>query len=126
MKNFVTIVSVEDSLRANLIQGKLAEKGFESNLKNELSNQTFSFIGNQMGGIDIQVHESQATESYNFLLDIGLISNSVGSKENRSEWFTRITSHIPLIKNLRKEVQLILLLFIPLAIAFLFLLFFTS
>jgi hypothetical protein len=58
MDNWITVLTMTLPQDTYIVQGYLASEGIESQLKDELTAQVYNFYSNAIGGVKIQVKES--------------------------------------------------------------------
>lgn len=69
MNNIITIATYDNPLTANLMKAKLKDAGIESFLANENIIGIQPLYSNAVGGIKLQVLESDATDAMDILND---------------------------------------------------------
>ncbi len=109
MNKFITLHSFTFPSELVAIKGRLEAEGIECQVKDELTVQVHNFYSNAIGGIRLQVKEKDYQNAKKILIETGYIT-----EENRSDNFwikiNDITKNIPIFKNFRVELRLILLI----------------
>lgn len=78
MEQFITIYTFSYPHEAAIIQGRLESEGIETFLKDELTVQTYHFYSNALGGIKLQVRESDVAIALEILKDAGYVLEEEG------------------------------------------------
>ncbi|GAB5523030.1 MAG: hypothetical protein Roseis2KO_09020 [Roseivirga sp.] len=98
MDPFITIAVFSLPQEAYIIRSKLQAMGIEVMLKDELTIQVDNFLSNALGGVKLQVRESDAKQAKSILLEADLLIDTVTTTEKTKTWFERQTDRIPLIQ----------------------------
>ncbi len=90
------------------IRGRLEAEGIECFVRDELTVQVHNFLSGAIGGIRLEVKQSDHDRGKQILQDIGFFKDKVQQRSKLWEIVARWTDDIPIIKNLRLELRLIL------------------
>ncbi|MFT5780152.1 MAG: hypothetical protein ACI837_003113 [Crocinitomicaceae bacterium] len=110
MQNWVTVLRVELPMDAYLTRSQLEFENIEVQILDVLSIEAVPFYSGAMGGIRIQVRENQVNDAIAVLKALNKITD-VKKKRNRViEVLDSISAKIPIIKNLRIEARILVLI----------------
>ncbi len=98
MDSFITVAVFALPQEAYVIRGKLQAMDIEVMLKDELTIQVDNFLSNALGGVKLQVRESDVEQARSVLLEAGLLKDTAITNETTKPWFERQTDKIPLIR----------------------------
>ena len=122
--HWVTVYRVELLMDAYLLKTKLEFEEVEVQLLDEFTVEAAPFYSSAMGGVRVQVRESQKERATELLLREGYISSVVTKPNKIVDWLSKITLRIPIVKNFRWELRLltfvgflVLLMILPFAIS---------
>ncbi len=76
MSKFITVATFTYPQEAYVIKSRLEAEGIPVFLKNELTIQTDNFLSNAMGGVQLQIMESDLESSLPLLEEAGLITDN--------------------------------------------------
>ncbi len=115
---FITVLTFTYPHELAIIRGRLESEGIECFAQDELTVQVNPFYSNAIGGIKLQVRESDYPKAVEILKEEGYITDRSASPSPSKFMvnFNKFTSSIPLIGKLRIEIRLLLLLSILAAI----------
>lgn len=117
--HFVTVLIVHYSHETAIIRGRLEAEGIECNLVDELTVQVNPLYSNAVGGVKLQVRESDFEKTYNILKEGGYVTDS--DFENPTPKLITVldkyTSKIPFIKGFRFEMRIIILVSVLVGLA---------
>ena len=102
-----------------IIRGRLESEGIECFVQDELTVQVSPFYSNAIGGIKLQVRESDYQKAVEILKAEGYImetSQSAASSKFMDD-FNKFTSSIPFLGKFQLEIRLLIILAILAAIA---------
>jgi hypothetical protein len=105
----VTVLTFTYSHELAIVRGRLEFEGIECFVKDEFTAQVNPFYSNAIGGIKLQVKESDLENAVEILKELGYIKDS---NLQPSKFFTKIdnyTVNIPLINRLGVEIRLMLI-----------------
>lgn len=123
MKNktdyFITVAIFNFAHELTIIRSRLEAEGIECRTLDELTVQVNPLYSPAVGGIKLQVKESDAQEAIEILKENGHVTDH--DFENQISpgilAFDKYTSKIPILKHLRYEIRLIILVTIIVGIA---------
>lgn len=109
MDKLVTVVTFTFPSQGYLANSYLQANGIETFLKDEMTVQVKNFNSMAVGGLKIQVRESDYDTAYNLLVSGGYIVLEK-SQPNLPivEKFDKLTSSLPILKYLNLEARIIL------------------
>lgn len=117
MNEWVYLISFIYPHEANLVKLNLESEGIEVWMKDELTVQVNNYLSNAVGGVKLYVKENDYEKARVFLIEAG---NITPENQHSNKWLTKIEAlshNIPLLKTLRFEIRLfILIAFLLLAI----------
>jgi hypothetical protein len=124
MKNddLITVLTLPLPQDAAIIKGRLESEGIECFLKDELTVQVDNFYSNALGGVKLQVKESDSAKAIKILKDTGYINEQDLQPSKMWMQLDKSTSNIPLLNKLSVEIRVIIILtaFILLVIRIIF------
>jgi len=109
---FVTIITVSYPEQLAVIRGYLEAEGIECFVQDELTVQVNPFYSNAVGGVKLQVRESDKEEACEILRSAGYVLDEDEHTET-SPFMTKldnITSKFPLLKRIRFEARLLIII----------------
>lgn len=98
MSPFVTVAVFALPHEAYVIRSKLEFLGIEVMLKDELTIQVDNFLSNALGGVKLQIRESDLELARPVLLEAGLIKDISAANETTKTWFEKQTDKVPIIR----------------------------
>lgn len=98
MSPFVTVAVFALPHEAYVVRSKLEFLGIEVMLKDELTIQVDNFLSNALGGVKLQIRESDLELARPVLLEAGLIKDTSAANETTKTWFEKQTDKVPLIR----------------------------
>ena len=107
--NFVTIKTFTYSHEISIVRGRLEAEDIECAVQDELMAQINPFYSNAIGGVKLQVRESDLERAIEILEESGY---KVDDDNIPSPFFIKLdaaTSGIPLLKDLRVEFRLLVI-----------------
>lgn len=107
--NFITVLTVTYPSELAIIRGRLELEGIECFVRDELTAQVNPFYSNAIGGIKLQVKESDLENAMIILKETGYIKDSDLQPSKMIGTLDRVTSKIPIINKLRFELRLIII-----------------
>lgn len=110
MDNWITIKTFTLPTEVVMLRGRLESEGIECLVLNELTTQVNPFYSNAIGGVQLQVKESDLENAIAILKDVGY---STEEETQPSKVFLNLessTSKIPLIKKLPLLFRLMILI----------------
>ena len=111
---FITVLTVTYPHELAIIRGRLESEGIECFAQDELTIQVNPFYSNAIGGIKLQVRESDFQKAVEILEEEGYIMKE--PQPPASYDFNKFTSSLPLLGKLRSEARLLIILAILVAI----------
>lgn len=128
MEKFVTIATFQYPHEAHVIKTKLESVGIFVLLKDELTVQAHHFLSNAVGGVKLQIKESDCNTALLILKEVGLLKEDTKVAEDVSGylyWLNSHTNQLPIIRNWPLEIRGIFIIGICLALVIAFLFFFS-
>lgn len=108
MDNFVTLASFTYPSEMVVVRSKLESEGIACYVKDELTVQVYNFYSNAIGGIRLEVRQSDYEEARRILIEIGFLEEEEVPEISKFWVFVEEhTKNIPLLKKLRLELRLI-------------------
>jgi hypothetical protein len=116
--NFVTIKTFTYSHEISIVRGRLEAEDIECAVQDELMAQINPFYSNAIGGVKLQVRESDLERATEILTESGYQVDEYDSPNPLYATLDKATSRIPFIRNMRLEFRLmaIVAVLVPLAI----------
>ncbi|MBT7827204.1 MAG: hypothetical protein HN600_11475, partial [Bacteroidetes bacterium] len=113
MGKFITVVRFQFPPEAFVIKSKLESEGIEVILQDEQLIQVHNYLSNAIGGIKLQVKESDVTKALPIIKAAGLINSTNDvSDTNLQIWISKKLAKSPLLRQLSLANRLVLHLFI--------------
>jgi hypothetical protein len=109
MSELVTIISFTFPSELAVIKARLESEGIRCYTKDEFTVQVHNFYSNAIGGIKLQVHESDEKRAVEILKKNGLIKEEQSVPSKFWTKFNTSTSYIPFIGEWRIELRLFIL-----------------
>jgi hypothetical protein len=97
------------------IRGRLEAEGIECYVKDELTVQIYNFYSNAIGGIRLEVRESDYEKARQILIETGFLKEEVEEPSKFWAFVDGLTKNIPFIKNARLELRLLIVVGLLLA-----------
>ena len=123
MDNFITIKTFTGPSDLAIPRTLLEANGVECRILDELTIQVSPLYSNAIDGIKLQVRESDIQKAVEILKDGGFITDEDLKPVNTLAKFDNATLQIPILKNLRPELRLIIIASI-IASVFVFIIYF--
>ncbi len=108
MDSFITIKTFSYINELTIIRAHLESEGIECFVKDELTTQVNPFYSNAIGGIKLQVRQSDVVFATEILKEAGLTPDKENQPSKLYDKLDAATDKIPLLKNLRFEQKLFL------------------
>lgn len=110
MENWITVISFTYPQEAYLAKAKLESEGIEVTIKDDLTAQVNNFYSNAIGGVKVQVKETDVEQAMQALLEAGYIKEETTPTPSFISEFDKKTSRLPLIGTLTVELRFIILI----------------
>jgi hypothetical protein len=110
MDTYVTIMSFTYPQDAYIIKGRLEADGIDCFLKDELTVQVDNFYTNALGGVKLQVKESDKARAIELLIDADYLTEKDFQPAPFWKTMDRFTSGIPLLKLIPLELRAVIVL----------------
>lgn len=110
MENWITVISFTYPQEAYLAKAKLESEGIEVTIKDDLTAQVNNFYSNAIGGVKVQVKETDVEQAMQALLEAGYIKEETAPTPSFISEFDKKTSRLPLIGTLTVELRFIILI----------------
>jgi hypothetical protein len=108
MDNFVTVATFTYPSEMAVVRAKLESEGIDYFVKDELTVQVYNFYSNAIGGIRLEVRESDFQKARHILIDSGFLEEEKAPQTSKFwESVEDRTKNIPLLKKLRLELRFI-------------------
>lgn len=114
---YITIKTFSYPAEAFLIKSRLEAEGIECLLKDELTIQVDPLLSNAIGGVKLQVKESDVEDAMKVLLELGISADDPNERMPLYNGLETLTSKITILKTLKFEYRLIIMLVIIALIA---------
>jgi len=105
MNRFVTVATFQYPHQAHVIKSKLESQGIAVFLKDELTVQAYNFLSNAVGGIKLQISESDYEKAYPLLKEAGLLDIEDEKPSWIFKWIDNRTNKIPVVKKWPVEIR---------------------
>lgn len=117
--NFITVLTFYYSHQTAIIRGRLEAEGIECFIKDELTAQVNPLYSNAIGGVKLQVRESDLEKAIEILKEGDYITDSDLEKSVPKviSFFERTTSKIPFLKGIRFEIRIMIIVTVLVVIA---------
>ncbi len=109
MENLITVISFTLPHHAHFAKGKLQSEGVEVFLKDEMTAQVHNFYSNAIGGVKLQVRESDVAIAHHILVQWGYIKEQTNKPNKGLIMFDNLTCQWPIIGPLPIEFRIVVL-----------------
>ena len=109
MENLVIVATFTYPTELAVIRGRLESEGIECFLKDEYTVQAYNFYSNAIGGIKLQVRESDAERAIQILKEAGYIKEQDQSPSPFFSKLDKLTNKMPFIGKLSIELRYVIL-----------------
>ncbi len=116
MSNWITIRTFTYTHEAQLAKAVLEAGGIEVFLKDELITQIYSFYSTAIGGVKLQVRDSDYQQAQCILNESGYLPENPENPARITVWFDKITSRLPFIGKTAVIIRFLILVAIILTI----------
>lgn len=116
MDNWITVISFTYPYQAHIAKGLLESEGIEVLIKDELTTQVNNLYSNAIGGVKLQVKESELEVTQQILTESGYIKEQREKSNKLIAGFDRLTSKLPLLGKLIIEIRLLIIVALALII----------
>lgn len=109
MEHLTTVISFTLPHDAHFAKAKLQSEGVEVFIKDEMTAQVHNFYSNAIGGVKLQVRESDVDIAHRILVQSGYIKEK---PTNSNKWlvkFDNLTCKWPIIRSLPIEFRIVVL-----------------
>jgi len=113
--NLITILTFTYPQELAIVRGRLESEGIECFVQDELTVQVNLLYSNAIGGIKLQVRESDAAKALEILKSLGYIQDEDVSPSKFLSKLNSFTSKIPFFSKIRFEIQLAIIITIIIA-----------
>lgn len=107
MSKFITVAVFQYPHEAYIIKGRLESEGIEVFLQDELTVQAYNFISNAVGGVKLQIKESDFDKAIPILKSAGILDSQKKETETRNKAMELLVK-IPLFKRQAPEIKIVL------------------
>lgn len=108
MDNFITLATFTYPSEMVAIRGRLESEGIECYVKDELTVQIYNFYSNAIGGIRLEVRQSDYETARQILVETGFLREEIEEPSKFWAFVDERTKNLPLIKNARLELRLLI------------------
>ena len=105
MEKFITVATFQYPHEAYVLRTKLESQGVRVFLKDELTVQVHNFLSNAIGGVKLQIRESDLKKALPLLADAGFLERNDTQKPAYLNWIDKRTNNMPIIKNWPVELK---------------------
>lgn len=105
MVKLIVVAVFQYPHEAFIIKSKLEAHGVEVFLKDELTIQTYDLLSNAVGGIKLQIYESDLEIALPLLKEAGLIFDNEEETLGALNWIDERTNKIPIVKRWPVEIR---------------------
>lgn len=105
MTRFITVATFQYPQQAHVIKSKLESQGIAVFLRDELTIQAYNYLSNAVGGIKLQIIESDYEKAYPLLKEAGFIEYEEEKRLGILNWVDSRTSKIPIVRNWPVEIR---------------------
>jgi hypothetical protein len=116
MSNLVTLLTFNFQHELAVVRGHLESEGIECFVQDELINQIQPFYANAVGGIKLQVKDSDFDLAMEIVKEAGYIEEAKPISSSIATKIDTITAKIPFLKELQFEIRLIVFIGILISI----------
>jgi hypothetical protein len=109
MQNWTTVISFTYPHEAHLAKGKLESEGINVILKDELTTQVNNFYSNAIGGVKLQIKESDIKRAKQILTEGGFLNSEPIEPNRFLVLFNEYTSKLPFIGKSILELRLMVI-----------------
>jgi len=109
MEEFVTVATFTYPTELAIIKGRLESEGIECYVKDEMTVQVYNFLSNAVGGIKLQVKQSDAEKAIEILKELGYLKEKDFQPPKFWIKLNNLTRKIPIISKTRLELRLMIL-----------------
>ncbi|MCB9448386.1 MAG: DUF2007 domain-containing protein [Flavobacteriales bacterium] len=109
MNRFITIITVNYPTELVMPRMLLEAEGIECRTLDELTAQVNPMYSQAIGGVKLQVKQTNLQKAVDILKEGGYLTEEDLQPYNSLSWLDDATSQLPLLKNLRVELRLMIL-----------------
>lgn len=109
MENLITVISFTLPHDAHFAKGKLQSEGIEVFIKDEMTAQVHNFYSNAIGGVKLQVRESDIAIAHQILVQSGYIKEQTNQPNKTLVKFDNLTCKWLIIGRLPIEFRIVIL-----------------
>ena len=109
MENLITVISFTLPHDAHFAKAKLQSEGVEVFIKDEMTAQVHNFYSNAIGGVKLQVRESDVAIAHQILVQSGYIKGQTKKSNKGLVIFDNLTYNWPIIGPLPIEFRIVIL-----------------
>lgn len=110
MDSLITIKTFTHPSELLILKGRLESEGIECFVKDELITQIIPLYSNAVGGVKLQVKESDVEKAMEILKDAGYLREQDAQPSSFYTKLDKATSKIPFLKKLKFEIRLLIVL----------------
>jgi hypothetical protein len=121
MDNFVTIKTFTYATEVAVIRGRLESEGIECFAQDELTVQANPFYSNAIGGVKLQVKQSDLRKAIEILEEGGYLKEADFLPTPLYTFLDQATAGLPYMRDLRLEFRLLIIAGIIVSLIMLFL-----
>ncbi len=106
--NWVTIISYELPMQAQMAKSYLNANNIDVFLKDELTIQSDMLLSNAIGGVKVQVLEEDYEDAKNLLIEGGFIKEKINQEQSEfTKEFDKNTKSLPFLNNTSLEIRIL-------------------
>ena len=111
--NFITVKTFTYPHELAILRSRLESEGIECFVKDELTIETYPFYSNALGGLKLQVKQSDLKKTIQILKETGYLNEEIisGPSEMNNK-IDSVTSKVPFLNKLRFEFRLIFIIMV--------------
>jgi hypothetical protein len=113
---YITVLTFTYPHELAVIRGRLESEGIECFVKDELTVQVNPFYSNAIGGVKLQVKESDLEKAMEILRETGSITDSKTESPGLFSRLDKATSKIPILNKVRVEIRMMILIAVALGL----------
>jgi len=110
--DFITVLTFTYPHEIAIVRARLESEGIECFVQDELTVQVNPFYSNAVGGVKLQVRESDVEKTMKLLKEFGYLNDKEIKPSKFNMNFDRITSKIPYYNKMRLEIRLAIMVVI--------------
>jgi hypothetical protein len=118
LDNFITIKTFTYPHEASIIKGRLESEGIRCFVKDELTVQAYPLYSNAIGGVKLQVRESDFESAVAIMKEAGYLNERDVQPFPFYNKLENLTSKIPFLRDVRTEFRVLIITGVVISVAF--------